>query len=62
MAEFKQLRKEKIIYRIGITLLSIWFGACGYMELTKNPLVWDGTLRMGYPPYFTTALGVAKLT
>jgi len=32
MSGFKELRKEKIIYRIGIILLSVWFGASGFME------------------------------
>ncbi len=62
MTEFKELRKEKIIYRIGIILLSVWFGASGFMEITKNPLVWDHTILMGYPPYFITALGIAKIS
>src|SRR5207302_596740 len=30
-------------------------------EITKNPLVWDRTIMMGYPPYFITALGIAKI-
>lgn len=61
MNEFKELRKEKTIYWIGIILLSTWFGASGYMEITKNPLVWNHTLQMGYPPYFITTLGIAKI-
>ena len=61
MTEFKELRKERIIYRIGIILLSMWFGASGLLEITKNPSVWDRTLLMGYPPYFITALGIAKI-
>ncbi len=61
MTEFKALRKEKIIYWIGIILLSIWFGASGFLEITKNPVVWDHTIRMGYPPYFITSLGIAKI-
>ena len=61
MTEFKELRKERILYWIGIILLSVWFGASGFMEITKNPLVWDRTILMGYPPYFITALGIAKI-
>ncbi|MGG9964791.1 DoxX family protein [Ferruginibacter sp. SUN106] len=61
MAEYNQLKKEKIIYRIGIVLLSVWFGASGYLEITKNPLVWERTLQMGYPAYFITSLGIAKI-
>jgi DoxX-like family len=54
-------RKEKIIYRMGIILLSTWFAASGLLEITENPIVWDHTILMGYPPYFITALGIAKL-
>ncbi|MCW3091450.1 MAG: hypothetical protein JWP81_2519 [Ferruginibacter sp.] len=61
MTELKELRKEKIIYRAGIIFLSTWFAASGFMEVTKNPLVWHRTILMGYPPYFITTLGIAKL-
>ncbi|MCW3120069.1 MAG: hypothetical protein JWM28_4151 [Chitinophagaceae bacterium] len=61
MTEIKKLRKERIIYRIGIILLAMWFGVSGCMEITKNPAVWDRTIQMGYPPYFITALGIAKI-
>jgi len=61
MTEYKQLKTEKIIYRIGIILLAGWFGVSGYLEITKNPLVWGRTLQMGYPAYFITTLGIAKI-
>jgi DoxX-like protein len=61
MPAYTQVRMETIIYRIGITILSIWFGASGFLEITKNPLVWHKTIQMGYPPYFITALGFAKI-
>jgi uncharacterized membrane protein YphA (DoxX/SURF4 family) len=31
------------------------------MEVTKNAATYPKTIRMGYPPYFITLLGVAKL-
>ena len=31
------------------------------MEITKHPATYPKTIRMGYPPYFITLLGVAKL-
>jgi len=62
MSAYKHLRKEKIIYRIGIVLLAIWFSASGFLEITKTPLVWDHTILMGYPPYFIITLGIAKIT
>lgn len=62
MTAYKHLRKEKIIYWVGVVLLAIWFSASGILEITKNPLVWNHTILMGYPPYFITALGIAKIT
>ena len=52
----------KIIYWTGVVLTSLWFGTSGICELTKNPLVWDITLQLGYPPHFIYILGVAKLS
>ncbi|WP_297814359.1 DoxX family protein [Segetibacter sp.] len=42
-------------------LISAFFILSGYMELTKHPATYPKTIRMGYPPYFITMLGVAKL-
>ena len=55
------VRTAKIIYWTGIVLTSLWFGTSGVCELTKNALVWDITLQLGYPPHFIYILGVAKL-
>jgi len=52
----------KIIYWIGVALTSLWFGASGFFELTKNPIVWDITVQLGYPAHFIYILGVAKLS
>jgi hypothetical protein len=55
-------KTARIIYWTGTLLLSLWFGTSGICELTKNPLVWDITLQLGYPPHFIYILGVAKLS
>jgi len=55
------LKTSKTIYWIGVALTSLWFGASGIFELTKNAIVWDITLQLGYPPYFIYVLGVAKI-
>ncbi|WP_370897819.1 DoxX family protein [Chryseobacterium gossypii] len=34
----------------------------GFFELTKNPVVWDITRQLGYPPHFIYILGVFKLS
>lgn len=54
-------RTTKIIYWTGAVLTSLWFGASGFFELTKNPVVWDISVKLGYPSHFIYILGVAKL-
>ena len=54
-------KSTTIIYWTGIALTSLWFGTSGICELTKNALVWDITLKLGYPAHFIYILGVAKL-
>lgn len=49
------------IYWTGAIFTSLWFGASGFFELTGNPVVWDITVKLGYPPHFIYLLGVAKL-
>jgi len=55
-------RTTKTIYWVGILLTSLWFGASGFFELTKNALVWEITQQLGYPAHFIYLLGVAKVT
>jgi len=55
-------KTTKTFYWIGAILTSLWFGASGIGELTRNAFVWDTTLKLGYPAYFIYVLGVAKLT
>lgn len=51
-----------IIYWTATVLISLWFGASGFFELTGNPIVWGITQQLGYPPHFIYILGVAKLS
>jgi len=55
------LKTAQTIYWTGAILISLWFGASGFCELTRNPVVWDITLQLGYPSHFIYILGVAKL-
>lgn len=55
-------KTTKIIYWTGIVLTSLWFGASGFFELTKNALVWEITQQLGYPAHFIYLLGVAKIS
>lgn len=54
-------KTTKIIYWSGAIFMSLWFGASGFFELTKNPVVWTITQQLGYPPHFIYLLGVFKL-
>ncbi|MBV8328469.1 DoxX family protein [Chryseobacterium sp.] len=55
-------KTTKIIYWSGVIFMSLWFGASGFFELTQNPVVWDITRQLGYPPHFIYILGVFKLS
>ncbi|MDN5284647.1 MAG: hypothetical protein JWR38_921 [Mucilaginibacter sp.] len=61
MNNLSRTKTTKIIYWVGVTLLSLLFLASGYFEITKNPIVYIKTLKMGYPPYFITLLGISKI-
>jgi len=54
-------KTTKIIFWSGAIFMSLWFGASGFFELTKNPVVWDITRQLGYPGHFIYILGVFKL-
>lgn len=55
-------KTTKIIYWAGAIFMSLWFGASGFFELTKNPVVWDITQKLGYPPHFIYILGIFKIS
>lgn len=55
-------KTTKIIYWSGAIFMSLWFGASGFFELTKNPVVWDITQQLGYPPHFIYILGIFKIS
>lgn len=57
-----ETKTTKIIYWAGAIFMSLWFGASGFFELTKNPVVWDITQQLGYPPHFIYILGVFKIS
>ena len=53
---------KKIIFWTLTVLISAFFILSGYLEITKHPATYPKTIRMGYPPYFITLLGIAKIT
>jgi len=57
-----KLKTLKTVYWIGAALTALWFSASGFGELSRNKVIWDITLQLGYPEYFIYVLGVAKLS
>lgn len=57
-----KIKTVKIIYWAGTIFMSLWFGASGFFELTKNPVVWEITQQLGYPPHFIYLLGIFKIS
>jgi len=54
-------KNNPLPYKILATLISFFFFLSGYWEVTKNVATYPKTIQMGYPPYFITALGIAKM-
>ena len=57
----KILANNQKLYLPLLILLAFFFALSGFWEITKNPITYLKTLKMGYPPYFITALGIAKI-
>ena len=57
----KANKKVLYLYYFSIAILGILFLISGFFEITKNPATYPKTLSMGYPPYFITTLGYAKI-
>ena len=57
----KANKKVLYLYYFSIAILGILFLISGFFEITKNPATYPKTLSMGYPPYFITTLGIAKI-
>src|ERR1700743_3894933 len=57
----KTNKKLRYLYQCSIAILGILFLISGFFEITKNPATYPKTLSMGYPPYFITTLGLAKI-
>ncbi len=55
------MKRDKILYWITTGLVSLGFLMSSFMYLSKNPELMTGFSQMGYPAYFVTILGVAKL-
>ena len=55
------MKKDKIIYWIATSLISAGMLMSAGMYLTKNPELMQSFRQTGYPEFFVTLLGTAKL-
>ncbi|HMJ70450.1 MAG TPA: DoxX family protein [Cyclobacteriaceae bacterium] len=55
------MKRDKIIYRVATGLLAAGMGMSAFMYLTKNPELVGSFQTLGFPLYFISILGVAKL-
>lgn len=55
------MKKNKIIYWSVTGLVSLGFLMSSLMYLTQNPELMDGFKKLGFPVFFVTMLGLAKL-
>lgn len=55
------MKRDKILYWVTTGLVSLGFLASSFMYLTHNPELMAGFATLGYPAYFVTLLGMAKL-
>jgi hypothetical protein len=55
------MKRDKIIYWVATGLLAAGMGMSAYMYLTKNPQLVESFQKIGFPIYFVSILGVAKL-
>lgn len=58
---FKKMKRDKIIYWVATSLLAAGMAMSAYMYLTKNPELVGAFQTLGFPVYFVSILGVAKL-
>ena len=54
-------KATNILYWITTGFISVMFLFSAYMYLSQNPELMKGFAMMGYPAYFVTILGTAKL-
>jgi uncharacterized membrane protein YphA (DoxX/SURF4 family) len=61
MMALKRILTADRVYWSLIVVLAALFFVSGFWEVTKNDATYPKTLLLGYPPYFITALGIAKI-
>jgi hypothetical protein len=55
------MKRDKIIYWVATGLLAAGMGMSAFMYLTKSPVLVGSFETLGFPLYFISILGVAKL-
>jgi hypothetical protein len=61
LKSFYIMKRDKIIYWIATGLLAAGMGMSAFMYLTKNPALVASFQQLGFPVYFISILGLAKL-
>ena len=55
------MKRDKIIYWILTGIVALGFAMSSFMYLSKNPELMANFNQLGFPVYFVTILGIAKL-
>lgn len=55
------MKRDRIIYWTATGLIAAGMAMSAFMYLSGNPQITDGFRQIGFPPFFITILGVAKL-
>lgn len=55
------MKRDKVLYWVFTGLAALAFLSSGLMYFSGNPELEEGFKQMGYPPYFKSILGVAKI-
>src|ERR1043165_2449601 len=61
LAKTKTMKRDKIIYWITTGIVAAMMFLSAYMYLTQNPELVKNFQSIGFPLFFVTILGVAKL-
>lgn len=56
-----KMKRDRIIYWTATGLIAAGMAMSAFMYLSGNPQITDGFRQIGFPPFFITILGVAKL-
>ena len=59
--KIKTMKRDNIIYWVTTGMVAMAMAFSSYMYLSKNPELMNNFKTLGYPEYFVSMLGIAKL-